>query len=85
MNYTLKYSEAGGQERTSSYVCPGSSGILQRQKTRLDPTGLTLIAYIPHSQRNPFRAASDSLVSTGHHFHVFEQLHFTYLVCSMSN
>lgn len=82
MSYVLRYAgrrEAGGRERVFRRICPESSETLQRQKIRINPPGLTIIAYIPQEDRQPFRDAIDLIASTGRKFQACEQLHFTIL------
>jgi hypothetical protein len=82
ISYQLTYSgrrEAGGKERHFREICPDSSGTLQKQNTRFDPPGLTIVVYISHEDRRPFRQAIDTIRDSGYKFQAFEQLHFTIL------
>jgi hypothetical protein len=52
---------------------------VEKQKNRSDHPGLTVVGYIPDSERGPFREAISRLSALDQQFCPFEKLHFTIL------
>ena len=79
MTYSLVYQESTGKQRTIAHIAPNASGTVSKQKLRLQPPGLTLVAMVPHEQRLPLLGAIEALCKVGRVFRPIDQLHFTVL------